>query len=430
MLALLVGACGAGEEGTGPGPGPISWTDVVTDGAQDATLDGSPPVDGDPLDTAGPGSFGIPVMHIVGSAAELTRIHERFNEELTIEVDLSYGGRSWTGVRLELHGGFARSVPKKSYRLVFPDDDQLEGDLFGEGKSGTYRRLVLQASWIDRTFIRSKLTMDLIRALDGLAPRVGYVILEMNGEWLGLYQAIERIDRPFLGRAKLDKGGNLYKAENHWANWQAKADPLAGYDIQEGADNAHDDLGELLDALTHTPLTDADFEAEVEPRLDLGDFMTFQMVHTLAMNEDTFTKNYYLYHDVEAEPGKKKDRFRLISWDADATWGNSWDGTVLEPTKVAWHGTDAFSPRLFAVASYGNSYGEDYLEALSDALSPAVIALRVAAIASQIAGAAQADLERWEHDSGFQQELDRLLAATTARVSHMTSVLEELSPSL
>jgi spore coat protein CotH len=369
-------------------------------------------------------------MTIIGAAGELTRIHKRFEEELTIEVDLTYGGRAWSGVRLELHGGFARSVPKKSYRLVFPDEDQLEGDLFGEGKPGTYRRLVLQASWIDRTFIRNKLTMDLIRDLEGLAPRMGYVIVVMNGEWLGLYQTIERIDRPFLGRADLDKGGNLYKAESHWANWQAKADPLAGYDIQEGAENAHDDLGELLDALTHTSLTEEAFKIEVEPRLDLDDFMTFQMVHTLAMNEDTFTKNYYLYHDVEADPGEKEDRFRLISWDADATWGNSWDGTVLEPTKVAWHGTDAFSPRLFAIPSYGGTYVERYVAALADELSPAVLALRAAAISSQIGAAAQADLERWEHDTGFQEEIDRLLLALTTRVTQMKSVLGELSSGL
>ena len=371
----------------------------------------------------GAGSFGLPVMVIQGSGNDLTQIHERFDEEITINVQVSWKGRSWSDVKLELHGGFARTVPKKSYRLVFPDDDELTGDVFGDGDTEEQRRLVLQASWIDQTFMRNKLTMDLVRELGGLAPRVGFVILEMNGQWLGLYQAIERIDRPYLNRHHLDKDGNLYKAESHWANWQAKEDPLAGYDVQEGKENPHEDLGELLDALSFTPAEFEAFESEVAPRLNLEDFMTWQTVHTLAMNADTFTKNYYLYHDIDAHPGTKKARFRVISWDADATWGNSWDGAVLEPDLASWHGSDAFSPRLFSVPEYKASYVQSYQDALDGSLSSGVIDLRIAATESLISQAAQADLEHWGRDGSFDEELNRLKGAVTERVTTMKQAL-------
>ncbi|MBD91158.1 MAG: hypothetical protein CL940_12550 [Deltaproteobacteria bacterium] len=413
---------GCSESEGGADPAPIAWQDVAqaplrgeSDGG--AGLDGR--VDPGPEDR----SYGLPLMRITGSAQELTRIHERFEEEITILVDVTWRGQQWSGVKLELHGGFARTVPKKSYRLVFPDDDHLEGDLFGDGDSKAYRRVVLQASWIDQTFMRNKLTMDLMRVMGGLSPRLGYIILEMNGEWLGLYQTIERVDRQYLEREKLDKDGNLYKAESHWANWKSKEDPLAGYDIQEGEENPHEALGELLDALTYTPTEVTDFEQEVAPRLDLEGFMTWQVVHTLAMNADTFTKNYYLYHDVDASPGSDKARFRIISWDADATWGNSWDGTVLTPDLESWFGTDAFSPRLMSVPEYRDWYLTFYGSALDDELAAPGILLRVAAIESLIGLAAQADLERWERESTFAEELDRLRKGVAERVDTMQGVI-------
>jgi spore coat protein H len=427
LAVSMVLGCSQGEN-AGNSPA-LSWSDVDTGGPEDSGSDGGLS-DATLVDTTGkPGTgpenaYGLSVMKISGSANDLSRIHERFEEEITTSVDVTWNGLTWSGVKMELHGGFARTVPKKSYRLVFPDANELRGDLFGTGEDQDYRRLVLQASWIDRTFIRNKLTMDLLRDLDGLAPRIGYVILEMNGQWLGLYQTIERIDRPYLERHKLDKDGNLYKAESHWANWQAKDDPLAGYDVQEGKENSHDDLGELLDALSFTPALVEEFEDEVAPRLELEDFMTWQMVHTLAMNADTFTKNYYLHHDIDAEPGTQKAKFRLISWDADATWGNSWDGTTLPSDLDSWHGSDAFSPRLFSVPEYKSTYLQSYLDALGDSLSAGIIGLRVSAIESLIEQAAQADLIHWKREGTFADEMARLRTSIDARVGVMTQALQ------
>ncbi len=427
MLAI---ACvsGCSQDASTTSSTPIAWTDVsATDGPSNerSTTDGVAGADAGPGQAHGR-AYGLRVMRLTGSANELTRIHELYEQEISIPVSVAFDGDDWPEVQLELHGGYARTVPKKSYRLAFPDEDPFNGDLFGDGAQEQHRRFVLQACWIDQTFLRNKLTMDLIRELGGLSPRIGYVILEINGQWLGLYQLIERIDRPYLKRQKLDKDGNLYKAESHWANWAAKEDPLQGYDVQEGEENPHDDLGVLLDALSSTPATHADFEKEIAPKLNLDEFMTWQIVHTLAMNADTFTKNYYLYHDIDAPIGTPKARFRLISWDADATWGNSWDGVILSTDQPSWHGTDAFSPRLLSISEYRASYRDGYLEALESDLGQQVILLRVAAIESLIATAARADLLHWQREGNFDDETARLRDAIEARVQTMKTVMSEL----
>ena len=144
------------------------------------------------------------------------------------------------------------------------------------------------------------------------------------------------------------------------------------------------------------------------------------------MNADTFTKNYYLYHDIDAPIGTPKARFRLISWDADATWGNSWDGVILSTDQSSWHGTDAFSPRLLSISEYRASYRDGYLEALESDLGQQVILLRVAAIESLIATAARADLLHWQREGNFDDETARLRDAIEARVQTMKTVMSEL----
>ena len=188
-----------------------------------------------------------------------------------------------------------------------------------------------------------------------------------------------------------------------------------------------------LEALGRTPATFEDFEAEVAPRLSLADFSTFQLAHTLAMNADTFTKNYYLYHDQGAAPGTPEARFRIISWDADATWGQKWDGTPLAPDPDRLHGHDRFSPRLFSIPSYWRGYLEAYEAALAGPGAASELLARVDAMAEEIAAAARADLAAWAEARlaaeyaapDFDAELARLREAVTARVEVMAQAVGE-----
>ena len=370
--------------------------------------------------------YGLPVIDVQIDAEVLEEMHRDYDDDITATVSVTLDGFVRPGVKFELHGGHARTLPKKTYRLVFPDDDKPTVDWFGDGPE-SQRRVVLQANWIDPSAARNKLTFDLVRELGGLAPRVGYCILSINGQWHGLYSLIERVDKPYLGRQDLDKGGNLYKAENHLANWDHKPDPLDGFDVEINEDNSHDDLGELLSALTYTPQTRADFEREVEPLLSLEDFHLWQQVHVFALNRDTFTKNYYLYHDIDEAPEDPKSRFRIVSWDADATFGLNWDGEWLDTDEVSWYGSDTFSQRLYNIPEYKADYVASFQAALQGALSPVSIATRVASTTSRIRAAALADIAHWgREDVDFDAAVETLNAAVRARHEVMTEVLSKL----
>ena len=371
-------------------------------------------------------SHGLPTIAIWAAPEDLELIHTNYDDDIPITVAVQMPEGAWEEVTFELHGGHARTLAKKTYRLIFPDGQEPVFDLFGDGELGTHRRFVLNASWIDPTFMRNRLTMDMVRELGGLSPRLSYRILLLNGEWHGLYAVTERIDKPWVKRQDLDKDGNLYKAENSLANFAAKADHLDGYEMEMNEDNPTADLAALLDILTYTPATYEDFEAEVAPWLDIDEFMGWQLVHTFAMNTDTYTKNYYLYHDIDAALGTADHRFRVVSWDADATWGIAWDGQTVDTTSTAWHGTDTFSPRLFSIDSYLGTYKSMYTDALEETFTVSGQHTRIAALSSTIRSAALADLERWERDEDFDAEVSTLKAVIAGRHALMSELIEAL----
>jgi spore coat protein H len=350
------------------------------------------------------------------------------DEEIAVEVPVraSIGGEYYDGVTMELHGGLARTYRKKSFRLTFDADNPARITFF-DSTVEYHRRLVLQASWIDSSFLRNKLTMDLVRVHEGLAPRIGHAMLYINQKLYGLFTVIERIDNVFFNRQGYNDGDtfNLFKAVGHKANWADKPNPLDGYEVKINQDNPTDDLGVLLRALSEVPLEKDAFVSAVEPLLNLDQFMIWQMVHTYAMDRDSFTKNYYLYHDLSAAEGTDDAQFRIVSWDADATWGNDWDGTNLEPNDEHWHGHDTFSSRLFAIDHYRKQYLDSYGYSLNHSMTTDVLLEQIKELTATIKKAAELDSVIWERDDKFEEEIERLRDAVVTRNTIMQSVVSE-----
>ncbi len=407
---LVIGCADAGP--TPPDPdAPDTTTDVGPD-----TDDGDAP-DTTETDAPPPAAWPVHEIDIEIAPADWEILHFDPQQHIEVPCAMTLDGVKYTDSELEIHGGYARKLPKKSYRLTVPDDAESDWDLFGEGPE-RHRRFVLQAAWVDPTFLRNKLTMDLMLALGGLAPRIAFARVLVNGQFHGFYTLIERIDRPYLTRHGLETAALMYKAENHSANWAAKEDPLKGYAVKLGEDVPPDDLAGLLEAASYTEKTFAAFEAALAPLLHMDDLHAFQIVHTFAMNRDTFTKNYYLHRPLGAS-----GVFRLISWDADATWAGDWDGTDLEPTQDKWHGTDTLSPRLYAVNEYKAEYLSRYQTALEMVFEPDDLVAIVEGWGEIIAPYVAEDFAKWERKKVFSDEIDRLVDAVQARHAVMTDVI-------
>lgn len=427
-VCLLVAACGGGgadagatDSGDVGAPHPdVVVPDATTD-ARDATADA-----GDSL--VPPVRSPVREIALEVDPAAWDELHAHIHGDLRVPAVVTIDGERFDGGSVKAHGGAARDWPKKSYRVYLRDEPDVSVDLFGDGRE-KQRRFVLNASWIDRSFLRQALAMHIDREAGGLAPRVAFAQLSVNGELLGLYQLIERIDKPYLGRQGLESDrAHLYKAEDHRANWADKPNPMDGYEVQEGDPGDVSDLAALLAACSRTPLTDAAFAAEVAPLLDLEGFIVWQRGHTFMGDRDTFDKNYYLYHDVSAAPGTDAARFRVISWDADAVFGLEWEGTDLPGDQRGWTGVDAFSGRLVQVPGWRARYLSEYRRALAEELDPERLRAWVDARAAEIADLARADLASWQPDADWPAEVERLEVMIDTRAAIMREVLGGLAP--
>lgn len=361
---------------------------------------------------------------------DLGLIHRDPKARIEVPAEVVFAGKRFSGVEFELHGGYARDVPKKSYRLRFTHERPVY-DYFGEGPE-PHERIVLHASWIDATWARALLTMNATRKAGGVAPRMGYLVLYVNGEYQGLYLTSERVDENFLERLGVDPEGNLYKAENHNADWSVRENPLAGFeaklDEEEEEEEEGEDLGELFEALHDVSDALADYDAVVSKRLVRSDWEAWHLVHSYAQNVDTFSKNYYLYHDPRAEPGSPEARFRIIMWDADATWANNWNGKPLAPDSEDWYGTrNVFARRYFvAFDAYIADYLQAYDGALDDYLHPGVLEDKLDVLVEMLSEEAERDLAYWDRETTFAAEVERLRDVFWRRHETMTRVLDEL----
>jgi len=344
---------------------------------------------------------------------DLARLYEDPKARLEIAAQVGLGRERYAGVELELHGGSARTWPKKSYRLRFSESD-VKYDFFGDGAQ-RIERIVLQAAWVDPSFVRAKLLFDLLRELGGLAPRIGYARLYINGEAQGLYQVIERIDGEFLEKQGFSQSGNLYKAETHAANWAVKDDPLLGFAERTNEDGKAPDLAALFSAIASTEGSHEAFERELAPLVSFEDFTIWHLVMSYALNLDTFDKNYYLYHDPAAPDAEHGSVFRIIQWDADTTFGLWWTGERYEtPDADELYGAqNRLAARMFEIPEYREAYLERFSTLLDGPFSHAVMGKRAKALIDELEDAIREDLALYDRATSFEAErtfLDEMIA--------------------
>jgi hypothetical protein len=356
------------------------------------------------------------LFHLWVSDSEWKALHEDVHAD--VEVDGFYFFLGECGqVGIEIHGGLARKFDKKSFKVKFNRDDRFPLDPFAEAQPVPpdpvgLKQVILKAHWIDASLVRDRLTHDLLRTLGGLAPRVTHVNLLINGKYRGLYALTESVTRDFFERMSLEGEGNLYKAVNHNANFKDKADPLSGYEKKMNEEGESDDLEELLEAITKAPSDFAAFDADVGQRMDLDLYLAYTLVNAFTNNQDAFTKNYYLYHELAGDGSP----FLIVNWDADATWGVSWDGAP-EPadTGSPWGKTNALSARLAGIPEYREQYEGELADALDGSLSEEALA----ALAEAGLEAVEPDIRfeecRWDKPSSFAAQRPVIESFATAR---------------
>ncbi len=288
----------------------------------------------------------------------------------------------------------------------------------------------------DQMLVAERLNWEMLADLGLDVARVNHAQLYLNGEYIGLFTNVERVDRSYASYHWGDNDGQLYKhaycGTFKWIGGDASgytSDPRCYAPKPSDSITDYADLIHVIDVLNNTPADE--FEAVFPSVWDMDQWIpTMAALQVLGYGDtpNANGNNFYTYYP----PGGGVTRLAL--WDLDGGyWG---EGAPCE------HPADVIGWDLFRISScYGSlplfertiavpAWRQQYLERARDFVrgpfDPPAFSARVAAIADQIREPLAADPNRRGDDAEWAASLDELEQRQSARAANVRQQLIDL----
>lgn len=263
-------------------------------------------------------------------------------------------------IGFRLRGNTSRWSKKKSFKVSF--NDFVAGREFYQ-----VDKLNLNGEHNDPSIIRSKLSFDIIRKSGLKASRASHAAVYINNQYYGLYVSVQHVDDEFLKLNFPDDTGNLWKCLygadlQYLGNSQqlykdVNNNGIPSYELTSNEETGdYSKLVRLISIINNTPA--AVWQDSLENFLDVRGVLQYLAINLLVGGWDDYwslMNNYYLYHNPS------EDKFTLIPYDYDNTFGVDWSGnnwTTVNPynrPKVVG-GPRPLAEKLMANAQYRNLY--------------------------------------------------------------------------
>jgi hypothetical protein len=262
------------------------------------------------------------------------------NKDRYVEAALQVGDTELPSIGVRLKGNyslwgcvdFATGQRVQRVESAFGDIDvcqrfslKLDFDHYDDSaRLDGLKKLNLHAMAADPSKLRERLAYSLFRDMDIVAPRAVHARVYINGDYHGLFTAVEQVDGRFTAnRFPAGGDGNLYKQV-----WPAPDTTTAD---AEDALETNDDPGTLdvsdfmafQNAVANA--TETDFGTTMAPYVDFDYLARYIVVDRAIANYDgimafyygagwgPYNQNYYWYDTAGG-------RFSLIPWDFDKTF--------------------------------------------------------------------------------------------------------------
>ncbi|MBR4965173.1 MAG: CotH kinase family protein [Lachnospiraceae bacterium] len=323
------------------------------------------------------------------------------NREIAEEYyrcDVEINGQTFYNVAIRPKGNTSLSSIASD-----PDNDRysfkLEFDQYEDGQSCFgLDKLILNNNFADATNMKEALIYDMFQYMGADASLYNYAEISVNGEYWGVYLALEAVEESFLLRNYGTNYGELYKPDSMQFGGGVKADKKnagrsesddspgkGGFGFGSGGGsnlNYTDDELDIYSTLWESEITDtnkADHTRVVEALrnisqgndllsyMDTENLLKYAAVHIFSVNTDSLSgmmaHNYYLY--------ESDGRLNLLPWDYNLSLGgmggmggpggSGATATVNDPIDNAFSGTRFFDT-LLADETYHAQYYEYMLK--------------------------------------------------------------------
>ena len=307
-------------------------------------------------------------------------------------------------VGLRLRGNTSLTSAKKSFKVSF--------NAFVSGqKYQSEKKINFNGAHNDPTMIREKLFYDVWNRAGMPERKTAFAMLFINGEYMGLYTAIEEFDKDWLDDTYGENDGNFYKCtypaslEYINANQQTYKDIASSsasggraYDLQtnQTADD-YTDLVTLMSKLNQ-PVTGL-FEDSIRKYINVEGYMKALAIDVVTGNWDNYAynkNNYFLYHNIAT------NKFEFITYDTDNTFGVDWVGEDwAERAPDTWPKANRpLANKLLSVTNFRYIF-HSYLDTLiREIVHPDTIFPYIDQLEALITPFAEADLYR-TYDYGY-----------------------------
>lgn len=382
--------------------------------APSAIATGSFLVDPDPA-----GRYPLPVISVATSPANF------FANDIGIYVPGdTYAGGVWTGnffqkgdewerpVHIELfdndgsillaqdagtriHGGYSRYLPQKTLRMYARSSygpSQFNCHLFPDLPHDSYKRFLIRNSGNDwarigfRDFVFHLMCEGMGFDIMAGRPAVHFV----NGEYWGVANLRERIDRHYLLR-------------RHGVPEEEVALLSNNAELEEGLPSDAVDYLALRSFVADNDMTLPANLAHVAERMDLGNYIAYNVAQIYAANDDWPGNNirYWRRTLPEYDPGAPcghDGRWRWILFDADFAFHPHNHNTLALATAAngpAWPNppwSTLLLRRLLTNESFRNSFINSFADHLNSTFKPS----RLIAIADELAAIYAPVIPEWQ----------------------------------
>ena len=253
----------------------------------------------------------LPIYEIHMRPEDLEMMDNNPRGEELFPATFKTKGEVYENVKIRYRGQWARTWPKKPLKIFFNDDKPFEGQ----------KRLNLNSSFRDPSFIRETVAYHIYRKAGVPASQSQLARVHLNGEFRGLYVQVEQPDKAFAKRNEL-KGATIIKANSKMKEADERVLPSVDhYRLHYEQETQKDEdaipaLKAFCEELEKTRNALEFFEKNV----DLEKYINYLAATALCQNWDGYNKNHFLVYNVN-ESGK----WFVLPWDLDRSMGDHWD---------------------------------------------------------------------------------------------------------
>ena len=283
---------------------------------------------------------------------------------------------------------------KKQYRIKFyknEKDSAKEVSLAGMGANSEW---VLNGPYLDKTLIRNKLVYDLARELNGWAPDTRFVELFVDGEYQGVYLAVEPVtngeSRLRLAEFGLLSGETAYIVNRDRIDTGSEEIDTWGTEKQKAY--IQKDISEFEQVLYGKNFSDK--RMGYQAYIDMDNWVDYFIINEFAMNYDAGNLSTYLYKELDG-------KLQLAVWDFNNGFDNyQWFRTetdVLHTVENSWF------QRLWQDENFRDRVCERYRQLRETTLADEHIAEKIASYQEELGEAVDRNFKVWGYS--FKENL-------------------------